>query len=82
MPDFKKFDELQTWLKGQPREIAVAIAARSAARVLPFATRSEDFQAKDKLVLFAMRAILTAGVVGYSCSPMHTAMDPCARQRI
>jgi hypothetical protein len=40
MVDFRNHREARRWLRRQPREVSVAIAARAAARVLPMLARS------------------------------------------
>ncbi len=60
---------LKTWLKGQPREIATAIAVRSALRVFPLVPKGgNDDSQEDDFAIIAGRALLTATVTVVSPS--------------
>ncbi len=64
--DLENEDALRAWLEGEPREVAIAIAARSALRVLPnlvgiFDETSRGRRAPDVLLRY-LRANLTATV--------------------
>jgi hypothetical protein len=60
MVDFSNHDEAQRWFEGQPREVAVAMAARAALRVLPMIVSGQgdlpDARFYDALVLPCFRA--------------------------
>ncbi|MEP3296027.1 MAG: hypothetical protein ABJO27_06030, partial [Pseudoruegeria sp.] len=66
MPDFSDEDQLKEWLKDKPQEVSVAIAARSALRVLPFAGALVDQKTErvdgPLFFLSCARATLTSSV--------------------
>jgi hypothetical protein len=54
-------DALKHWLQGQPREVAVAIAARAALRVFPlFETGSKRLRSDSDEMFVSLRAIAFA----------------------
>lgn len=81
--DIEDVDSLQAWLKALPqdtpkdkaraREIAVTLAARAAARVLPiwwaYVLGEKDARDHDLTALPGLRAILTSEVAGLVNTP-------------
>ncbi|SEM72811.1 hypothetical protein [Palleronia pelagia] len=61
MPEFEDWDAYDAWLQGQPREVVVAMAARSALRSAP-ALLAGDGPTDVGLVLLGFRAMLISGV--------------------
>lgn len=58
-----RYDEgFRIWLEAQSRETCVAIAFRSAMRVLPWALNVDLFEGAERLALMSFRAVLTTGV--------------------
>ncbi len=56
MADFKNRSQLEAWLGQQPREVAVALAARAALRVLPVVQTAKHEGYTGGLVLPVFRA--------------------------
>ncbi|MGH6846713.1 MAG: hypothetical protein ACREC0_04520, partial [Methylocella sp.] len=64
MANFKNNDELRAWLRTQPREVAVALAARAALRVLPIVLTAERKGYMRDVVLPVFRATAAAWAAG------------------
>ena len=66
IPDIEDRDSLEAWLEEQPREVAVWIASRAAARVLPVwwdAVLTEEWAHKGELTaLPVLRSVLISSV--------------------
>lgn len=63
LADFQEIYEIETWLKGKPREVAIALAARAALRVLPFVQEVARYDSSD-ILLPVFRALATAWAAG------------------
>ncbi|MCE8439544.1 hypothetical protein [Rhodovulum sulfidophilum] len=61
-------ESAQAWLKGQPHQVQVAFAARSALRALPAIAQANDATLRE-IALPVLRAILTSGVAGTCPTP-------------
>ena len=48
MVEFEDSKALEHWLRGQPRDAAIAIAARAALRVLPLLAGALDEEAERR----------------------------------
>lgn len=69
MPEFTDRVELHVWLDGQPREVAVVIATRSALRALPllddvFLSRRDAPRARADIILPVFRSAALPWVAG------------------
>jgi hypothetical protein len=61
--DFQDADDFEKWLEGKPREVAVALAARSALRVLPFVWNARPAQGEGDLrAVVVLRTFRATGV--------------------
>lgn len=66
MVDFGDSADMQRWLRAQPREVAVVMAARAALRVLPIEPKGGGGTARHRAdaILRCFRAAATAWVAG------------------
>ncbi len=64
LADFKNNDALRAWLRTQPREVSVALAARAALRVLPILLTAERKGYMRDVVLPVFRAAAVAWAAG------------------
>ncbi len=60
MVDFSKGEDVEAWLRTQPRETAIILAARAAARVAPGVVRDADLRHFAGLTLEVFRMIALA----------------------
>jgi hypothetical protein len=60
LAEFKNSNELVAWLQKQPREVAVALAARGALRVLPFVQEALRYGRANYVILPIYRALAFA----------------------
>ena len=63
LPNLEGYDPLKRWLRGKPHDWSVAIAARTAARVLPFLRDAQDLKSS---ILPVFRAIAIARLASKS----------------
>jgi hypothetical protein len=80
VPDFRDREAVGAWLRTQPREVAVVIAARAALRVAPSVERGRA-QAGDRfpaLVLAVFRATAAASFAVGHRSEAAAAADAAA----
>ncbi|MGC2221225.1 MAG: hypothetical protein WA624_02090, partial [Methylocella sp.] len=64
LADLKNNDALRAWLRTQPREVSVALAARAALRVLPILLTAERKGYMRDVVLPVFRAAAVAWAAG------------------
>lgn len=70
MAELRTTEDIRSFLKYQDRKYVILLAARAAARALPFVTHFKPPNERaEKLALLTMRCILTSGVAAYSPTP-------------
>ncbi|GGF60216.1 hypothetical protein GCM10011332_12400 [Terasakiella brassicae] len=77
MTEITSSEELKEWLKGQDKQISVAIAARIALRLIPIFDKAVVYEDKDAMILPLLRAMSISWFGGIELSKdiMELAID-------
>jgi hypothetical protein len=80
--DFGNPDELRRWLRTQPRQVGIALAARSALRVLPSATiRTGAITLADLVIIQNHFRLLSIAWIAFGSFPVDRGLRIAARAR-